>query len=210
MNLRFDKFIKVEHGYLIFPTPEEKFKTLDGIYDRTCAVIYMASNINSPPIKYGVSKEATQAAFVRAALGELVALEEFIDKEYCGIEKSAYKIYKTDEPILHMAKLLRNFNIHVSSSLLAQKTMMVQVNTISENDSAFEIDITYISNLDPSGIRKLSSSKDYSDNQIDEMVRVFEEQQHEFGISTLLMKIALSYIERFEPYLTTASWKHVS
>lgn len=201
MHLNFDKFIEVEHGYLLFPTPDERFKVLGEIYERTCAVIYLASKINSAST-HDIPTNTVQAAFVRAALSEFVALEEFIDKEYIGIEAAAYKIYKTEDPVLHMTKLLRNYNIHVSSSELSKKSMMVR--TIDENNAAFEINVAYISNLNFDSVRSLKSSKDYTDEQISKMIKVFNCQQHVFGVMTLLVKVALSYIERFEPFLHVA------
>lgn len=62
-------------------------------------------------------------------------------------------------------------------------------------------EVAYISNLNFEAIRNLRSSKDYTDDQLRRMLDIFEEQQNVFGISTLLIKVALSYIGRFERYI---------
>lgn len=199
MKLDFENHIRVEHGYFLFPLPDEKYKALPEVYDKTCAVTYMASKIESEPDKHKVPCKPIVEAYIRAALSELIALEEFILDEYHDIDQLLFKIYKTTDPILHMIKLLRNYNIHVSSSMVSQKSMRVR--SLNEKIPEFDIEVAYISNLNFEAIRNLRSSKDYTDDQLRRMLDIFEEQQNVFGISTLLIKVALSYIGKFERYI---------
>ncbi|WP_339879043.1 hypothetical protein [Pseudidiomarina gelatinasegens] len=198
MNLNFLDHIKVEHGYLIFPLPNERLKKFPDIYDRLCACIYLASKINGESGKHGVPDEPVQAAFFRSALNELYVLEGFIGTEYPSTDKSKYMFRETSDPILHMARLLRNYNVHISTSILTNKSMKVRT-LVTEDD--FDIHVNYISNLDVSAIRKVRGHQHYSDQDLAEMIRIFDEQQHEFGISTLIIRIALSYSNDLEMFL---------
>ncbi len=75
--------------------------------------------------------------------------------------------------------------------------------TLLENTPEIEINVPYISNLSLNELRRLNSAKDYSDAQLKEMISVFEIQQHEFGIDTLLIKAAIDYSELLSTALSS-------
>ena len=51
----------------------------------------------------------------------------------------------------------------------------------------------FISNLTVDGIKQLTSAKNYTDSQLEDMINYFNVQQHEFGVTTLIIKAAIDY-----------------
>ena len=196
MKLDFENYSKIKYGYLIIPSPPEKLKIDLEIYDRFCGVIYMAVHVGGESDKYFISKKAKDASYIRASLCDFVSIEEYIKQSYPDLNIENYRFYKSTNPIFHMLKLLRNYNIHLSDSTLANKSMMVRIPKDGTDD--FEIQVEFISNLSIPEIRKLYSAKDYTDQQLQKMIECFEKEQHEFGVSALIIKSALDYAEKIE------------
>ena len=201
VKLDISKATIVEHGYLLIPTPHELLLNFKSVYDRFSCVIYHAAMIGDKPVKGKISIENKDITHIRAALSEFIAIEDLIKNTYPDIDKNSYMIYKSGNPILHMLKIIRNYNIHISNSLIKKKTMMAK--TLLENTPEIEINVPYISNLSLNELRRLNSAKDYSDAQLKEMISVFEIQQHEFGIDTLLIKAAIDYSELLSTALSS-------
>ncbi|QGM26914.1 hypothetical protein [Acinetobacter towneri] len=193
MNLDFENYPKIQMGYLMIPSPSDDLKRYPEVYDRFCGIIYMAAKVGGDSDKYFISKKAKDAVHIRSALSEFVGVEEYVMQTYPNAVPEAYRLYKSSNPIFHMLKLLRNFNIHLSDSVLDFKPMMVR--TLIENSGEFEINVDFISNLSVDELKRLKSAKDYSAELLYEMVRCFEKEQHEFGISTLIISSALDYSE---------------
>ncbi len=191
MNIDFITFPKVEHGYLLMPTPPESLKIDLDIYNRCSAVIYMAGNIGDESDKFAIDSKTINEAFVRAALSEFVGMEDCLKANYPNSDTSGLALYKSVNPIFHMLKLLRNYNIHLAASVLNKKHMKVK--TLFKEAGEFDYEPLVISNLTISELKKLKSSKDYSDSTLDKMVAVFDDQQQEFGLTTLIIKQALEY-----------------
>jgi hypothetical protein len=190
----------VESGYLIIPEPSKVLKQYIDIYDRFCGVIYMLVKVSGKPDKSMISNNAKDAAYIRAALSEFVGIEEYIKEVYPNLPKAEYRIYKSVNPIFHLIKILRNYNVHISHSTLEQKPMMVR--TLLDESQEFEVQVKYISNLSTAELRRLSSTKDYSDSQLEMLVECFDKEQHEFGVTTLIMQAALEYSEQIEKSLS--------
>ncbi|MGR2934238.1 hypothetical protein ABMY10_20770 [Vibrio vulnificus] len=203
MKLDFEKCTKVETGYCLVPKPHDDLKKYSDLYDRFCSVIYMAVMVGDEPVKANITREAKDVACIRAALCELISIEDYIKQSYPALEYSDYQVYKSQNPIIHMLKLLRNYNIHLSHSILGTKPMMVMLP--ANLDKVFEIEVEYISNLSISELRRLHSSKDYSDEQLSQMIECFDAQQHKFGVTTLIIKAALDYSERITTLLSVGN-----
>lgn len=187
-HLDFQNYTKMEHGHLIIPSPDEKYQKLPDIYDRLCAVIYFASNIGSKSNRSMMSDKAHSEAMVRAALCEWVAIEDYISithPEYKGIW---FNEHVHSNPILHMLKLLRNFNVHIDSSHLEKEPMRVIL--LFDKDNQYDLEKTYISNVSVDSLEKLYGARKYIPH-LPKMVDIFNEQQREWGISELIIKCTL-------------------
>jgi len=185
-HLDFENYIKIERGYAIIPSPDEKYKTLPDIYARLCSVIYFACCIGEKSDRACISNSARNEALIRAALSEFIALDDFIYKTYG--RRLWFNDHTNTDPIFHMLKLLRNYNIHISSSVIDSEPM--QVRWLYEPEKILTMDKYFISNLNLESLARLDNAKKYL-SQLPMMIDAFEEQQHMFGICTLIMKCTL-------------------
>ncbi|HHD2903450.1 TPA: hypothetical protein ACNZ7M_003748 [Enterobacter kobei] len=187
-HLDFQNYTKMEYGHLIIPSPDEKYKALPDIYDRLCAVIYFASNIESKSNRAIMSDKAHSEAMVRAALCEWVAIEEYISITCPDYKGTWFNEYVHSNPILHMLKLLRNFNVHIDSSRLEIESIRVMLPFDKNNE--YDLDKAYISNVSVDSLEKLHGARKYIPH-LPKMVDIFNEQQREWGISELIIKCTL-------------------
>ncbi|HAS6762880.1 TPA: hypothetical protein GRI81_08110 [Vibrio parahaemolyticus] len=191
MNLDFSLATNVEHGYLLLPEPDKNLSDFSKVYERIQSIIYHCSMVSGEPVKHCISTPAKEASHIRAALCEFIGIEDLIQQLYPKIKKSAYGTYKSNNPTLHMIRLLRNYNIHIQNSQTAKKS--IKVRTLIPESGEFDIDVMFISNLTVDGVKQLNSAKNYTDSQLEAMVNDFNFQQHEFGVITLIIKVAIDY-----------------
>lgn len=191
MKLDYSLFPKMESGYLIIPTPDEGLREFSDLYDRFCSAIYMASKIGGESSKYMLSNKAHSSGYTRAALAEFAGIDEFIEQHFKQLKRETYIIYKQPNPLFHIMKMLRNYNVHVAESTFSEKE--INVVSPSKPEENFDIKIYYINNLSAEKLKQLKSAKDYSKAEIEKMVTHFENAQHEFGISDLLVRGVILY-----------------
>lgn len=187
-HLDFQGYTKMVNGLLILPSPDEKYKILPDIYDRLCAVIYFASNIDGKSNKHIMSDKAHSEAMVRAALCEWVAIEEYISITYPDYKGTWFNEYAHSNPILHMLKLLRNYNVHIDSSRLEKES--IRIAHPFDKNNEYDLCRVYISNVSVDSLKKLHAAKKYIPH-LPKMVDVFNEQQREWGIAELIIKCTL-------------------
>ncbi|EJO9868633.1 hypothetical protein [Vibrio vulnificus] len=199
MKLDFNLATKVEHGYLLIPEPAKELAEFPDVYERICSVIYHCTMVSDEPVKQCISSSAKDATHIRSALCEFVGIEDLLKQLYPKLCNKVFAIYKSENPILHMIKLLRNYNVHISNSQLSQKSMKVR----TKIDNFREIDITveYISNLSLDSLKLMRSANNYSDSQLTRMIEVFECEQHEFGVTTLILKAVIDYSQHLAKVL---------
>lgn len=203
MKYDYSLFPKMESGYLIIPKPCEGLKSFNEIYDRFCSAIYMASMISEKAGKYIITSNTQHCAYVRATLTEFASIEECIQQLFPELAVTGYKLHMSNNPAFHFLKLLRNYNIHLSESTLAEKAINVAL--ASEPDTEYDLQVFYIDNLKAEEILKLRTAKHYTKDEIIEFIRYFEESQHKFGVSNLLINIVVQYSEYISKSLTSGS-----
>ncbi len=150
-----------------------------------------------------ITKPAKQCAYVRAVLAEFSSIEECIRQLYDGLDENAYLIRKSKNPAFHFLKLLRNYNIHLSESTLSEKTINIILQ--SEPETEHDMQVLFIDNLDAKEISRLNSSKYYTLDELEKFIEVFDEKQHEFGLSQLLMTILVHYSDFISEFLSGQS-----
>lgn len=201
MNLDYSLFPKMESGYLIIPTPDEGLRDFSDLYDRFCSAIYMASKIGGESSKYMLSNKARSSAYTRAALAEFSGIDEFIEQNFKQLKRETYIIYKQPNPLFHIMRMLRNYNVHVAESTLSAKEINVALP--SKPEETFDIKICYINNLSAEELKQLKSAKDYSKAEIEKMITHFESAQHKFGISDLLVRGVMLYSSVISSLITS-------
>ena len=185
-HIDYKNYPKMTNGYLCVPQPDKKYQALPDVYDRLCSIIYFASKIGGESKRFMLSDKAHKEAMFRAALSEFIALHDYIFEKYG--QKIWFNPHTNTNPLLHMLKLLRNYNVHVDTSKLNEQPMYVS--TLFDPDTTHEISKTFISNLSVNALSRLQGASFYR-SQIEKLITVFDEQQHEFGVSQLIMKCTL-------------------
>lgn len=196
-HLDLENYTRIENGYLLLPKPEEQYKKLPEVYDRVCSIIHFASKIGEKSDRSAISTKALSEAMIRAALCEFVALEDYI-VTYNPSYKGVWFNHKTNnDPIFHMLKLLRNFNVHIDTSTLVKERMRVR--TLFD-DKEYEIEKEFISNITLESLVKVKDSKFYL-SSLSQMIAVFEEQQRRWGIGSLIIKCTLDNLRNLDQML---------
>ncbi|WP_313020771.1 hypothetical protein [Atlantibacter hermannii] len=200
-HLDFENYTKVEHGYLILPDPDEKLKALPDIYDRICGALALARKIGGNTNSRSIREEALSETMLRATLAEFFSFGEYVKEFYSSHKKNIWFNEHVDtDPIFHMLKLLRNYNVHVDTSSLSTKSMDVMIPAFPEN--VVTIQVPFVSNLSIEGFSKVKAAHQYK-SCLQQLIDVFEEQQHEFGIDALIIKCVLENQQRLNVLLDT-------
>lgn len=185
-HLDFSNYTKVEHGYLVIPRPDEKYRILPDVYARICSVIHFAAKIGAKPDHGWIDNNALSEAMTRGALNEFVALDDYIFKTYG--QRLWLNEHRNTDPIFHMLKLLRNYNVHVSSSKIGSHPM--QITLRFDLDTEYTINKFFISNLEIDGLSRLDNVHKHR-SLLPQMIEVFNQAQHVWGIDNLIIKCTL-------------------
>lgn len=133
-------------------------------------------------------------SFLKASLGEFVSAEDTIkeDSKNANIQKELFKLHKTDHPIFHILKEIRNYQFHLKPAEFQNKTIQA---TLASNRGKDEKEIEYhdhtfliISNFGETEFRNLHNSKFYDQHDITQLISWFEQAQNEWGISDLVWR----------------------
>ena len=173
-----------ESGHTLPPKMKFRRKKFPELHDCLSASIYMANQIElieEGSIHLRIDK--LRSIYLRASLNELCRAEDF-----CDSQNEPFKFQDSNDPLLHMLKLLRNYHVHLSSNELSEGTTLVKWGEDEVVYNSFIID-----NLHHEDLRKLSyySVGGYTDEQLIKLVELFETAQRQFGIVQLLYNATL-------------------
>lgn len=202
MMMNYDEFPVMTNGFLLVPKPCELLMDHDLIYERFCSAIYMAANVNGEAgvhLSHLVNEEVAMKAYFRAALAEFVSLEDAL-KVNGYPEVSGFLITKSSNPLFHIMKLLRDYNIHLGITELKETEVIVSLE--SDSSQLFGCSASVIKNLNFCDLKKLRNARFYSDQELFQMVKMFNEQQQKFGVGDLIIKGLVMYSELVGQLLT--------
>jgi hypothetical protein len=192
------QFVPVEHGFIFPPRPARWPRNMSTTKECIESAIYMASQIQL--VDHDAStfrSERVRAAYFRACLTELCRIED-VAKSI----KEPISFYGSNDPSLHLVKLLRNYQVHIASSELTTGQALVQFAGEHMVYRSFIVD-----NISVTELRKLESANPYSESQLEEIVALFESHQRKFGVVQLLYHLA----KRVELYAQSAlTWRSTS
>jgi len=180
------KFVQVDQGFITPPRSRILEKSLVTVKECINSAIFMASQIELVEHCLSTARpESVRPAFFRASLSELCRIEDIL------IAHGLPKFYASDDPTLHIVKLLRNYQVHIATTELSSGQITVKLSGeemvyhsfIAENVSALEL-------------RKLDSSRPYSYEQLDQLAKLFDSEQCKFGVVQLLYHIAM-HVEEY-------------
>ena len=145
------------------------------------SAIYMASQIDLAQGSVHVRVEPIRAAYFRAALAEIVRVEDA-----CKVYGRTLSFKHSSDPLLHIVKLLRNYEVHIGSLTLAAGTIRVRWGEDEGIHESFIVD-----NLSVAPLKQLDSASGYTDFQLGELLEIFDMQQRRFGVVQLLYNTVL-------------------
>jgi len=141
-------------------------------------------------------------AYLQAALSEFVSIEEilFNDLKNNEIKLEELKIRKTQNPLFHILKQFRNFNIHLGVSKI-EYTEPVEIvrgsEEIVEKGEGLEYmeEFAIIDNLNLQEFNKLKDAKSYIEEDKIHMIDWFNHNQKKWGVAHLIYIAALQYCD---------------
>ncbi len=145
------------------------------------ASIFLASQIQLAEGSVHLMANQIRSIYFRAALAELVRVEDITKALRCP-----FILKDTSDPLLHVMKLLRNYQVHIGDSAIAAGSIAVLYEGVGVSYESFIVD-----NLSACGLRELDSAKNYSNEQLDELVSLFDVHQRKFGVVQLLYNTCL-------------------
>jgi hypothetical protein len=192
VNLDFAIFPSIEEGSVFWELPNDALKVIPDVYEKAVAAKYMLFKMSEEPISQNVPLQISARAHFRAALVEFAGIEEaLISNGY------NFRIRKLTNPALHLLKLLRNYQVHFSSINFGNKDI-----DIIWNSEKHIINVLVIDNISVQGLSELDAVKkykNYTTEQLENMVKYFNEQQSKLGVYQLIltcMNIYLADVER--------------
>lgn len=190
VDLDFTIFPNIEEGSVFWMLPNDALKVIPEVYDKAVAAQYMLFKMGEESQR--VPMQITARAYFNAALVEFAGIEEtLMNNDY------DLKIRNLTNPALHLLRLLRNYQVHFSSINFGNKDIDIIWN--SENHS---INVLIIDNLSVQGLSELHAvkrHKNYTTEQLENMVVNFNKQQNKLGVYQfvlLCMNLYLADVER--------------
>ena len=129
-------------------------------------------------------------AFLRASLSEFVSTEDTLkrDLEVLGITAVPIKIFDLEHPLVHIMRVLRNLEIHLTSHQLShsKKDVVMEFSGVKHQTqtTVWTIDeLTVERFCQPKGVKS-----NYSPKDIEAMVKWFNVSQGDWGVNDLLFR----------------------
>lgn len=174
-------FPEFRYGHVLPPKISPEFRSMPELHSSLAGAIYMASQIEQAQGSLHLRVEPVRALYFRAALAELVRVEDFSKtwgKEIC--------FKQTNDPLLHVIKLLRNYEVHIGAFAVSSGVVQVRFGDMSGIYQSF-----IATNISAMELRKLKTSSSYSDPQLYELVQLFDVHQRRFGVVQLIYNTVL-------------------
>lgn len=128
-------------------------------------------------------------AFLRASLVEFVSTEQTLkaDLAHLGISKAPITILDLEHPLLHIMRVLRNHEIHLTSHRLLRSEKDVEM-VINGTRYQSQATVWTIDALTTKGFGDRKVKTRYSTSEIDSMVKWFNDAQNDWGVNDLLFR----------------------
>lgn len=153
------------------------------------------------------NNEIAKRGLLRAAISEFVSIEEVvkIDLDINNISLSPLLIIKTENPLLHIVKQLRNYNIHIGSSVIdyteeTKRTFGTNEQFANKTGYEYTDNEAIITNLDITEFNKLKDSKHYYMQDKINAIKWFNQNQIKWGVDHLIYLATLNYCDRIITY----------
>lgn len=130
--------------------------------------------------------------YMRASLAEFVGMEETLSRELrqLGITARSIKANSGRQPLLHIIRELRNFEIHLHSSPLSPLKRSVLWGNYQRPEEAHALDLQLwvIDDLTKIQFLQLANARHYRPADISQMIAWFNAAQKEWGVHDLIFR----------------------
>jgi hypothetical protein len=137
--------------------------------------------------------------FLRAALAELVSVEEVCTIDLADLGRSDRVLRMNDTPLphLHLIRELRNHELHLHHNRLSgfSRDRLWGDITKPEDARPLTVSLWVLEGVTSESVGKLKNAKRYSVNEIRAMVEWFNDTQAEWGVHEILLRAANGYAE---------------
>jgi hypothetical protein len=150
---------------------------------RSCllSAVYLASRIELAEGSLHLRVESVRATYFRAALAELLRVQDL-----SSVYGKPLSFGHSHDPLLHIIRLLRHYGVHLGAFTLSAGSIRVRW---GEGEGVYKSYI--VDNLSLSELRRLDSAAGYSENQLSELLTLFDKHQRRFGVVQLLYNTAM-------------------
>lgn len=171
------------------------------VFERANCALYFTAKFHSE------NNEIVKKGLLRAAISEFVSMEEVlkIDSDINNISLSPLLIIKTENPLLHIVKQLRNYNIHIGSSVIdyteeTKRTFGTFEDFVKSTGYEYTDREAVITNLDIAEFNKLKDAKYYDLSDKINIIDWFNQNQIKWGIDHLIYLAILDYCDKIIIY----------
>lgn len=127
----------------------------------------------------------------RAALTEFASIEEVQALDYAelGISRTPVRLNDTPNPLLHIFREMRNLEVHLRQSALRKHTKSVLWGNMSQPSEATPLTIAIwtAEALTPQVFAQLRNARNYTADQIAQMISWVNSAQSEWGIQDVFL-----------------------
>jgi hypothetical protein len=124
-------------------------------------------------------------------------MEDILEKDLrgAGFADEPLKCYQTKNPLLHIIRELRHFEIHLHTGQLssANKTALWGDRAKLEEASPIEIHVWMISDLTEEEFSQLRNARRYSQDETRRLLSWFNMAQREWGVNDLVFRATEAY-----------------
>ena len=149
---------------------------------RFCWHVVYDSNAGEP---------ANRRKYLRAALAEFASLDEAARLD---LGNGAPKMLSLDDPAIHVVRLLRHANVHLSTSILS-RSYILAIWRGPNGEQELDYPLYIVPDIDV-GIRSTRDAKKYSSDELAEMISWIDSEQKKWGIQNVVVRALERFIEQ--------------
>jgi hypothetical protein len=194
--LDFSLLTRLDYRELFVRLPDEVEKAIDVLPEtsaRFLAALRFCWYISATTdVLFAQEPKATRLreAFLRASLAEYVSIEDTLKRDLrrLNIATQPTKIFNLENPLLHIMRVMRNLEIHLTSAQLSHSKKDVVI-VVSEAEHQSQTTIWTVDDLTVEKFKRPYKVKDnYTESEIELMVKWFNEAQYDWGVNHLLFR----------------------
>lgn len=176
------KFPTLDFGHVLPPPISPQVVKNPKLRNCLRIAIYMASQIEMAHASLRLRLDPIRSGYFRAALAEIIRTEDIMQES-----GTPFRFRDTDNPLLHILKILRNYEIHIGQNHISAGNVLVRH---GEAEGVYESFI--VTNLNTDELLKLKDVPGYyTAEQLDELIKLFDTHQRRFGVVQLLFNACL-------------------